>query len=535
MKIYIAQDTPKIGDLEYNYQLICKHYNKSIELECDVCIFPELFLCGYIPSDLLLKPSFIDKITEYIEKLSNISSNAALLLPTPYVIDEKLYNAVLGLQNSEIIGVSLKANLPNYGVFDEKRYFSSGTPSIISINDVKVGVVICEDLWSPNVLNHMKNNGAEIIISPNASPFEIGKVSKRLEIVKARWEESRLPILYCNQVLGLDGVIYDGSSFGYDGQIKFSMKPFEVDFITTYCHDKQFHSSAIYFYPEIDMVYGAIVLGVREYFKSTGFNSCIIGLSGGIDSALVAAIASDALGPENVLTVMMPSKFTSKSSFDDAAEFLKRSPKILSRTISIEGILDASVNAISELSQIAYENLQARIRGNILMSISNTENRLLLTTGNKSEIATGYCTLYGDMCGAFNPIKDLYKTKVIDICNWRNKNLPLSVNVLNDSLNVIPEKIISKEPTAELRDNQKDSDALPSYDILDKILYMYIEDNLNEDHIIRAGFEASIVKKVVNLVNISEYKRWQAAPGVKVTSNSFIKDRRYPISISYSS
>lgn len=533
MKIYLAQDTPKIGDLEYNYQLIYKHYNKSIELGCDACILPELFLCGYIPSDLLLKQSFIDKITKYIEKLSNISSNTVLLLPTPYVIDKKLYNAVLALQNSEIIGMSLKQNLPNYGIFDEKRYFSSGISSIISINDVKVGVVICEDLWSPNVINQMKNDGAEMIVSTNASPFEIGKVSKRLEIIKSRWEESRLPILYCNQVLGLDGVIYDGSSFAYDGQIKFAMKPFQAGFTTIDFDGNQFSSSEVYSYTEIDMVYGAIVLGVREYFKSTGFNSCVIGLSGGIDSALVAAIASDALGSENVLTVMMPSKFTSKSSFDDAAEFLKRSPKILSRTISIEGMLDASVNAISELSQTAYENLQARIRGNILMSISNTENRLLLTTGNKSEIATGYCTLYGDMCGAFNPIKDLYKTKVIDICNWRNKNLPLSIDVFNGLLDVIPETIISKDPTAELRDNQKDSDALPSYDVLDKILYMYIECDLNEDDIIKVGFEANVVKKVINLVNISEYKRWQSAPGVKVTNQSFIKDRRYPISISY--
>lgn len=533
MKIYLAQDTPIVGGLEYNYQSICQHYNKSLELGCDVCVLPELFLCGYTPSDLLLKHSFINKITRYIDKLSNITTQTVLLLPTPYLINGKVYNAVLGLQNGSVIGISLKKNLPNYGVFDEKRYFSSGDPSIISINGVKVGVVICEDLWTPEIVSNLKHDGAEVIISINASPFEIGKLSRRLDVVQSRWKESQLPILYCNQALGLDGVVYDGSTFAYDGEVKVAMKPFEGSSIIIDFHEKQFSKSTIHSYTEIDMVYGAIVFGLREYFERTGFKSCVIGLSGGIDSALVAAIASDALGPENVLVVMMPSKFTSKSSVDDAAEFLKRNPKILSKTISIEEILDASVKSISDLSQIAYENLQARIRGNILMSISNTEDRLLLTTGNKSEIATGYSTLYGDMCGAFNPIKDVYKTNVIDLSNWRNKNLPQSIKISNDSLNVIPEKIILKEPTAELRENQKDTDALPRYEILDKILHMYIEENLDEEDIINAGFECDVVKKVIKLVNLSEYKRWQAAPGVKITNQSFIKDRRYPISISY--
>jgi len=530
MRIYLAQSKPVIGDLEHNYRLISQHYEHGLKLECGFCVLPELFLSGYTPADLLLKPSFIEEVTSYVNKLALSSKETVLLLPTPWQEDGKLYNAVLALQNGNIIGKTYKHDLPNYGIFDEKRYFTSGEPTIIEAHGMKVGVPICEDVWHDSVMMGLKRAGAELFIVPNASPFEIGKFSRRADVIKQRWQEVKSPIIYCNQVLGLDGIIYDGRSFGFDGEMKFALPSFAEAAQVVEIENGGINPANINNYSEMDLIYGAMVLGLRDYMQHNGFKSVILGLSGGVDSALVAAIAADSLGAENVTAVMLPSPFTSANSFDDAHALLRLLPKTHSKTINISAMLEAAIGSMEKLSPVAYENLQARIRAVMLMSIANTDNSLLLTTGNKSEMATGYCTIYGDMCGAFNPIKDLYKTQVWDICRWRNENIPSAVDVYNPVAPVIPEQIITKAPTAELRHDQKDSDSLPEYSLLDEILQLYLEHDLSAKEIIASGFDADAVNKVVKLIRMSEHKRWQAAPGVKINKRSFIKERRYPIS-----
>ncbi len=532
MKILLVQPKPKTGDVEYNFNLIREAYALAKSWQLDLCIFPELVSTGYMCEDLFLKSSFILALEDKIAELIKIIEHTALILPTPYLEDGKLFNAVLSIQNQKIIGKSFKKHLPNYGIYDEKRYFTSGEPSIIEINGKKLGVPICEDIWSLDVSMQLKLLGAEILLVPNASSYEKGKLEKRLSIVKQIFAKTNLPLIYCNSVFAQDGILFDGSSFVYDGDLKYSLPMFQeaTGIIEIDCNNKITGNvtTTIQARSIEDEIYCAMVFGLREYLQDNIFSSVIIGLSGGIDSALVTAIAVDAIGAANVTTVMLPSKFTSYESIEDATSIAKML-NITYEIVPINTVVNTIKNRIGSLSDLAIENLQARSRGVMLMAISNSNNSLLLTTGNKSEIATGYTTLYGDMCGAFNPIKDIYKTELIKIAKFRNCNIPTLIDIKNPSYPIMPDRVIMKPPSAELKHNQKDSDSLPEYDVLDEVLNLYIEQDLGIEEIVALGFGEQLVEKIVKLVKNSEFKRHQSAPGVKLSIRDFGKDRRYPI------
>jgi NAD+ synthase len=534
MKIFIAQTSPLAGDLAHNFRWIEKYYRLALSENAELCILPELSTTGYFCEDLFLKKAFIKEVELGTRELISKIKNTVLFLPTPIQEDQKLYNGVLAIQNGRVIGKTFKHHLPNYGIFDEKRYFTSGVPQIIEVNGYKIGVPICEDIWHDDICQELAKKGASLLLVPNGSPYEIGKMNKRIELVKQRFSECKLPLIYCNQVLGQDGIVFDGRSFAYDGQTKHQMPIFDEDYQIISLSKGKFVAE-----PEgatplkiEDEIYGAMVFGLRQYLDQNNIKSVVLGLSGGIDSALTAAIAVDAIGAENVKAVMMPSKYTSKESLIDA-ELVAKLLNINYNIHPIKSIINSVADKLGKIEGLAAENLQSRIRGLILMAISNSENRLLLTTGNKSEIATGYATLYGDMCGGFNPIKDLYKTQVFAVARFRNSSLPSSIAVKNKSAPIMPERVITKEPSAELRSNQKDSDSLPEYEILDKILNLYIEHDLGLNEIIEAGFDADIVHKVAKLVKSSEFKRRQSAPGIKISKRNFEKDYRYPISCNY--
>lgn len=540
MKILLAQAHPRVGNLNYNFNLISNYYQQAISCKADICLIPELITIGYPAEDLILFPEFLKDLEHLSAKLVTEIKNTALLLPTIISENQKIFNGVIAIQNGKIIGKSTKKHLPNYGVFDEKRYFSEGFPQIIEINGVKIGVPICEDIWYADICSDLTSKGAQLLLVPNASPYEINKFDQRLELVKQRFQENKIPIIYCNQVLAQDGLIFDGRSFAYDGNLRFVLDIFREDTLEFHFDNGKVivnkptqnkNSVEIALQQSVKMedeIYGAMVFGLRDYVLNNGFNSVLLGLSGGIDSALTAMIAADSFGSENVLAVMMPSKFTSKESLIDA-ELIIKNIGINYQIIPIDDMLSAAENSLTNLPTLAHQNLQARLRGVILMSLSNSNNQLLITTGNKSEYATGYATIYGDMCGAFNPIKDIYKTEIYKIARFRNNNTPLSINIKTNITNAIPERVFTKAPTAELSFNQKDSDSLPEYRLLDKVLKLHIEQKLSHNEIVRLGFDDSVVKKVISLVRGSEFKRRQSAPGVKISSCNFEKDRRYPI------
>lgn len=546
MKILVAQVKPKIGDLQFNFALIKKYYNIALSQNLDAVLLPEMVTTGYPVEDLLLHPAFIQDLQTQLDKLVPLIKATILLLPTAIYQNGLLYNGVIALQNGQQIGYSTKKNLPNYAIFDEKRYFTQGSPEIIVINDVKVGVIICEDFWSADISSELKSRGAEILLVFNASPYEKNKLAARLDQAKARFAETNLTIIYCNQILGQDGIIFDGGSFIYHKEIKHIMSIFAeeaciVDIKIAYSSgapdiniqtiENQQNNNPLILIEE-DVIYGAMVLGLRDYISNNQFKSILLGISGGIDSALVALIAVDAIKAENVQLVMLPSEFTSQDSLQDAEQIAKNLATQY-QVIPINNILKSAKNTISNITPLAHQNLQARIRGMILMTLANSSGSLLLTTGNKSENATGYATLYGDMCGGFNPIKDLYKTDLYKIAKFRNKNLPKSIQVNNQATNIIVERIFTKAPSAELSLNQKDSDSLPEYELLDQILQLHIEQNLGRKEIIALGFEIVMVEKILLLVKNSEFKRRQSALGVKLSSCNFEKDRRYPITNNY--
>lgn len=533
IKIAVGQIAPRVGSLQHNFQQIHDFYvqNKS----ANIVVLPELATCGYLAQDLLHKPDFINDIHVNIQRLIEATSDTTLLLPTPYLIEGNLYNSVLAIKNREIIGITHKRELPNYGIFDEKRYFTPGIPQTIDIDGLKVGIPICEDIWHKDVCSDLKKQGAEIFIIPNGSPFEQGKHNKRIEIIKQRFLDTKIPLLYCNQVLGHDGIVFDGKSFCYDGTLHQFGLAFKPSNSVVTLAGKKFKTSelSVTNSPAAD-IYEAMKLGLRDYVIQNGFSKVIIGISGGIDSALVACICADSLGAKNVTGYMLPSKFSSEESKLDALG-LADNLGITLEEINISAAVEQIITGISTTAEdkksannfdwqnadLTIQNLQSRIRGCILMAKSNSDNALLITTGNKSEYATGYATLYGDMNGAFNPVKDLYKTEIYDIANYRN-------NIKAD----IPQNIIDKEPTAELSPNQKDSDNLPEYYLLDQILFSYIEDDLSQKQL-KQKFPDDIVEKIINLVNIAEYKRFQSAPGVKISSREFGRDRRYPLTNEY--
>lgn len=553
MKILVAQLKPQIGDLNYNSQLIKKYYDIAVSQNLDIVLFPELITTGYLCEDLFLHPSFIADLQAYLTDLILITKNTTMLLPTPIYQDNRLYNGVMAFQNSTCIGYTTKKHLPNYGVFDEKRYFVEGRSTIIEINNIKVGVVICEDFWFPDVAKELKEQGAEILLVPNASPYEKDKFNIRVQKAEECFSANHLPIIYCNQIGGHDGIIFDGRSFIYQQGIKYVLSSFtedscivevefnapEVSYINIYPLNHQ--QTANYAAPTIllnhtmveeEQIYSAIILGFQDFVSQHSFKTILLGISGGIDSALVSVIAADSIGASNVKLVMLPSEFTSIASQEDA-ELLAKNLGAQYQSISIIEMLQSSKNTIPDISPRAYENLQARIRGVILMTLANSYNSLLIATSNKSESATGYATLYGDMCGGFNPIKDLYKTDIYKIARFRNENIPRLIAGKNPIISIIPERIFTKPPSAELSPGQQDSDSLPEYELLDQILNLHIEQNLGMKEIVNLGFDQEIVTKVILLVKNSEFKRKQSAIGVKLSPRNLEKERRYPMNHGY--
>jgi NAD+ synthase len=545
-KITLAQLNPTVGDIEGNAAKVRAARVQAAADGADLIVFSELFIAGYQPEDLVLKPAFQAACRAAVETLARETADGgpAVLVGVPWVEEGKLYNAVALLDGGLIAALRFKANLPNYGVFDEKRLFARGPAAgPVMIRGVRVGVPICEDVWVEesedyeNVVECQAETGAEIIIVPNGSPYMRDKTDIRLSVAVARVTESGLPLIYLNQVGGQDEVVYDGASFALNGDLSVAAQlPAFAESLTTLVWEKNGDdwrcSGPVAPQLEGDAAdYAACVLGLRDYVRKNGFPGVLLGISGGIDSAVCAAIAVDALGKDAVRGVMLPYRFTAQVSIEDAAKLAKALDihyEVLPIAQAVEGfeaILSGTFKGLPR--DITEENLQARTRGTLLMAISNKTGAMVVTTGNKSEMSVGYATLYGDMNGGFNPIKDLYKTEVYRLSQLRNNWKPFGARGPDGK--VIPENVITRAPSAELRENQTDQDSLPPYDILDQILERLVEREESTATIVAAGFDRDTVLKVERMLYLAEYKRRQAAPGVKVTLKNFGRDRRYPI------
>jgi NAD+ synthase len=541
LAIAVAQLNSTVGDIAGNAEKVRRAREQAAAQGADLLVFPELFISGYPPEDLVLKPAFQAGCRAAIEALARetASGGPALLVGTPWVDSGKLYNGLALLDGGVISALRYKVDLPNYGVFDEKRVFATGPmPGPVSFRGVRLGLPICEDIWGPEVVECLAETGAEMLVVPNGSPYWRQKGDVRLNIAVARVTEQGLPTVYVNQVGGQDELVFDGVSFGLhaDCSLAFQLAAFQEAIVTTQwvrgggtwrCENGPTVASV-----EADHAdYTACVLGLRDYVNKNGFPGVVLGLSGGVDSALCAAMAVDALGAERVRCIMLPYKFTSQASLDDAAACAKALGvryEILPIAAAVDGFEKALTTIFSGVPRdVTEENLQARARGTILMAISNKFNLMVVTTGNKSEMSVGYATLYGDMNGGFNPIKDLYKTEVFRLARLRNGWRP--EGAIGPGGTIIPENIITRPPTAELRENQKDEDSLPAYAVLDPILERLVEREEPISAIVAAGFNHETVIRVERMINIAEYKRRQAAPGVKVTLKNFGRDRRYPI------
>jgi NAD+ synthase len=542
LKIALAQLNPTVGDIAGNSEIVRDAHAKAAALGADVVAFSELFLIGYPPEDLVLKPAFQSAAEDAVRNLAILTKDGgpAILLGTSWRDSGKLYNAVAYLDEGQIKDVRFKADLPNYGVFDEKRVFAAAAPqSPINMRGVLVGVPICEDAWSPDAVETMEECGAEIIFVINGSPFEADKFDERLSHIVARITESNLPFAYLNQVGGQDELVFDGGSFILNADKKLALQmPMFEDAITLstwhkntdhrwFCDAGEVSKSD----DGLSAVYRTMVLGLRDYVNKNRFPGVVLGLSGGVDSALSAAVAVDALGADRVWCIKLPSEYTSEHSnvdADDCAEFLG----VRLDEVAIAPAVNAFEGMLAHIfkdreADITEENIQSRSRGLALMAISNKFGHMVLTTGNKSEMSVGYATIYGDMCGGYSVLKDVYKTMVFDLCHWRNPNIPN--DVLGTEGRVIPENTIVKPPTAELRPDQKDEDSLPPYDQLDDILESLVEQELTVAEVIARGHDADLVKRIQHLLYVAEYKRRQAPPGVKITRRNFGRDRRYPI------
>ena len=540
MKLFLAQINNIVGDIDGNLKRAIDILDQAEELNSDLVVFSELFLSGYPPEDLVLKKSFVEECRNALDTLINYSKTkkVGLIVGLPIYEKNNLFNAAAIVDEGKLIGFSKKINLPNYSVFDEKRVFhQNDIPKVFEFRGIKLGVPICEDIWQDNVCLELKNQGCELIVSPNGSPFDKYKINQRKTIIEDRVSEIGLPFVYINQVGGQDELVFDGSSLIMNGdkEIIYEAPPWQEHNAVIEFNEKEKKFNNLSFdefkFSDLENIYMATVIGLRDYVSKNNFPGVILGLSGGIDSAFCAAVAVDALGKDKVEAYMLPSNYTSENSTIDAEDCANRleinleTIPISDTFLSLEESLKTSFKGLP--NDITEENLQSRIRGTILMAISNKKGKMLITTGNKSEVSVGYSTLYGDMNGGFNPIKDIYKTELYALANWRNINLPN--NILLDKKDVIPTSIISKEPTAELRDNQKDSDSLPPYDELDQILEGLVEYELSTSELEKKGFSREEIKKVENLLYVSEYKRRQSAPGVKISLRNFGRDRRYPI------
>jgi NAD+ synthase len=543
LAIAVAQLNPTVGDLAGNVQKARAARADGRRDGADLIAFAELFIAGYPPEDLVLKPAFQAACRAKIEELARETSDGgpAMLVGTPWLADDgRLHNAYCLLDQGAIAAVRFKVDLPNYGVFDEKRVFVPGPlPGPISFRGVRIGIPICEDIWGAEVVECLAETGAELMIVPNGSPYWRNKDDVRLNIAVARVTESSLPLIYINQVGGQDELVFDGASFGLnaDCSLGFQLPAFREQ-VTTVRYARSSNGWRCTDGPLVVAAddpdqedYTACMLGLRDYVGKNGFGGVVLGLSGGIDSALVAALSVDALGPERVHCVMLPYRFTSQASVEDAPQ-VARALGVRHDVVPIEKAvagLEATLAPlfVGKARDVTEENLQARARGTILMAFSNKFGLMVVTTGNKSEMSVGYATLYGDMNGGYNPIKDLYKTEVYRLARLRNHWKP--IGALGRDGAVVPERIITRAPSAELRENQTDQDSLPPYDVLDAILERLVEREEPIAKIVDDGFDRDVAMKVARMLDLAEYKRRQAAPGVKVTLRNFGRDRRYPI------
>ena len=546
LNIAMAQLNQRVGDLAGNAGKMLDWRAKATD--ADLIVFPEQQLIGYPAEDLVLKPAFAARAAVELAKLAEATADGgpAMLVGSIFLDDGALYNGIALLDGGQIAAVRYKHELPNYGTFDEKRIFASGPmPEPVLFKGVRIGVPICEDGWLAPVSLHLKERGAELLISTNGSPYEIDKDDRRLEeVFAARVRETGLPLMFLNRVGGQDELVFDGSSFvlNADGAAAHRLPDWEEHLRMTHwtrgdngwqCADGP---KALWEEHPAD-IYSAMVTGLRDYVNSNGFPGVVLGMSGGIDSAICAAIAADALGPDRVWCVMLPSRYTSQSSLDDAAQCAEMIGCRID-TIPISPAVGAFDDMLSGSFadrdvDITEENIQSRIRGVTLMALSNKFGHMLLTTGNKSEMSVGYATIYGDMAGGYNPIKDAYKMTVFAISEWRNAHKP-RIGLGRDGP-VIPDNIITKPPSAELRPDQKDSDSLPDYPVLDKMLHALVEEERSVDEVVAQGFDRDTVVRIERLLYLAEYKRRQAPPGVKLGTRNFGRDRRYPITNAFRS
>ena len=539
--IALAQIGCTVGDVAANAAGVLRARAEAAAMEADLIVFSELFLAGYPPEDLVLKPAFQEACRAALEEIARATADdgPAVLVGLPWAENGLCYNAYALLDQGRIEAIRFKVDLPNYGVFDEKRVFAAGRPSgPIVFRGVRIGVPICEDIWGEEVVECLIETGAELLIVPNGSPYWRGKQDERLQIAIARVRESALPLIYLNEVGGQDELVFDGASFALNADCSLALQlPAFRECVAKTVWQRQGNSWICVEAPRAvieegdEADYAACMLGLREYVEKNRFPSVVMGLSGGIDSALTAALSVDALGPARVRCVMMPYRFTSSASLEDAALCAKALGvryDVLPIHPAVDGFEAVLAPVFSGLPRdITEENLQSRVRGTLLMSLSNKFGAMVVTTGNKSEMSVGYATLYGDMNGGFNPVKDLYKTQVFRLAELRNRWKPCGA--LGPDGIVIAPNIITKPPTAELRDNQKDEDSLPPYAILDDILACLVEREMRVSDIVAAGHDLATVIRVEHLLYVAEYKRRQSAPGVKVTEKNFGRDRRYPI------
>jgi len=543
--IALAQLNPCVGDIQANTSLIREARREAATQRADLMVASELVISGYPPEDLVLKSSFQNAVREAVEELALETSDGGpgLLISAPWVEKNNLFNAALLLDGGRIEAVCPKMDLPNYSVFDEKRLFAVGSrPGAVSFRGLKLGILTCEDMWGPHTTRHVMEDGADILLVLNGSPYEMDKTGTRINLAKKRVNESGLSLVYVNQVGGQDELVFDGASFVLDphGQVQAQLPAFESNLSCltfnldndTLVPEKGLMAKSL---SDNETIYKALVLALRDYVNKNHFPGVMIGMSGGIDSAITAAVAVDALGPNRVHCVMMPSPYTSKESLEDAAQACVQlgvkldNINILPAMQAFDQMLKESF--IDQDQDTTEENIQARSRGLLLMAMSNKFGFMVVSTGNKSEMSVGYSTLYGDMCGGFNVLKDVYKTRVYELCHWRNTYF--DQYLLGPKGEVVPERILTKAPSAELKPDQTDQDTLPPYEALDDILYGLVEQELPVSQIVARGHNVEIVRKVWHMLDRAEYKRRQAPPGVKISSRAFGRDRRYPLTNGY--